>query len=67
MIEVYSTEYCPRCKMLKERLINKNIEFKENQDEKEMADLGFTTIPVLKTDDGEFLDFGKAIAWINSL
>ncbi len=67
MIEVYSTEYCPRCKMLKERLNSKNIEFKENQNEEEMANLGFTTIPILKTEDGELLDFGKAIAWINSL
>lgn len=67
MIELYSTETCPRCKILKERLKNKNIEFKENQNEEEMTNLGFTTIPMLKTDKGEFLDFGKAIAWINSL
>ena len=67
MIELYSTEYCPRCKMLKERLNNKNIEFKENQNEEEMQELGFTTIPMIRTDSGELLDFGKAITWINSL
>ncbi len=67
MIEIYSTQSCPRCKMLKERLENKNIDFKEIQDEKEIIKLGFMTAPIVKKDDGEILDFGKAISWINSL
>ena len=67
MIEIFTTESCPRCKMLKQRMMEKNIDFKENTDEEEMANLGFMTIPMLKTDDGELLDFGKAISWINSL
>lgn len=67
MVEIFSTEYCPRCKMLKARMKEKNIEFKENQNEEEMQELGFTTIPMIRTDSGELLDFGKAITWINSL
>ncbi|MBQ6631350.1 MAG: hypothetical protein IJH55_04360 [Romboutsia sp.] len=53
--------------MLKQRMTEKNIDFKENNNEEEMANLGFMTVPMLRTDDGELLDFGKAISWINSL
>ena len=67
MIEIFTTEGCARCKMLKQRMIDKNIDFKENNDEEEMAKLGFMTVPMLRTDEGELLDFGKAISWINSL
>ena len=67
MIEIFTTEGCARCKMLKQRMIDKNIDFKENTDEEEMAKLGFMTVPMIRTDEGELLDFGKAIAWINSL
>lgn len=67
MIEVYSTQTCPRCKLLKERLNSKNIAFKENEDEKEMLKLGFTSVPMVRTEDDKLLDFGQAISWINSL
>ena len=67
MIEVYSTQTCPRCKLLKERLTDKNIAFKENQDEEKMLKLGFTSVPMVRTEDNQLLDFGQAISWINSL
>ena len=67
MIEVYSTQTCPRCKLLKERLNSKNIAFKENKDEKEMLKLGFIYVPMVRTEDNKLLDFGQAISWINSL
>jgi glutaredoxin len=67
MIEVYSTQTCPRCKLLKERLNSKNIAFKENKDEEEMLKLGFTSVPMVRTEDNKLLDFGQAISWINSL
>lgn len=67
MIEIFTTDYCPRCKMLKERLKTKGVEFKENTNEEEMVELGFSTVPMLRTEDNELLDFGQAISWINSL
>lgn len=67
MVEIFTSESCPRCKMLKERMKDKGIDFKENQDEEEMVKLGFTSIPMIRTEDDEVLDFGKAISWINSL
>lgn len=66
MIEIFSTQTCPRCKILKEKMKSKGVEFIENQDEEEMKKLGIMSVPVLRK-DGELLDFGKAISWINSL
>lgn len=66
MIEIFSTETCPRCKILKEKMKNKGVDFVENRDIEEMEKLGIMSVPVLRK-DGELLDFGKAISWINSL
>lgn len=66
MIEIYTTESCARCKLLKERMKAKGINFKENQDEDEIIKLGFLTAPIVKLEDGELLDFGKAVSWVNS-
>lgn len=66
MIEIFSTETCPRCNILKEKMKDKNIDFIENRDIEEMEKLGIMSVPVLRK-DGELLDFGKAISWINSL
>lgn len=67
MLEIFTTETCPMCEMLKDKLITKGITFKENHDLDEIIKLGFETVPVLKTEDGEYLDFGKANAFVNSL
>lgn len=66
MIEIFSTETCPRCKILKEKMEDKGVDFVENRDIEEMEKLGIMSVPVLRK-DGELLDFGKAISWINSL
>lgn len=66
MIEIFSTETCPRCKILKAKMEDKGVDFVENRDIEEMEKLGITSVPVLRK-DGELLDFGKAISWINSL
>lgn len=67
MLEIFTTEACPMCKMLKDKLITKGIAFKENHDLDGIIKLGFETVPVLKTEDGEYLDFGKANVFVNSL
>ena len=67
MLEIFTTETCPMCVMLKDKMKAKGIDFKENHDLDEIIKLGFETVPVLKTEDGEYLDFGKAVALVNSL
>lgn len=67
MIKIYSQETCPRCGVLKSKLEAKGVEYEEITDIKEIRKLGIMSVPYMKIDDGELMDFGKAIAWVNSL
>ena len=64
-IVLYSTG-CPRCNVLETKLKNKGILFEEVNDEDIMINKGFDTVPVLEV-DGNYMDFGKANEFINSL
>lgn len=64
MITIYTTETCPRCKILKMKLQSKNIEYVENHNEEEMKELGIMSVPYMKVDD-KLMDFAEANAWIN--
>lgn len=54
---------CPRCKILKTKLEQSNIEFKENNDVELMTQRGFTTVPMLEV-DGVIYNFKEAVKWI---
>lgn len=63
-IVLYSTG-CPKCKVLKSKLMEKNIEFVENNSIEEMTKLGITQVPVLSV-YGVLLDFKNAVTWVNN-
>lgn len=63
MIKMYST-HCPKCKILETKLKQKNIEYEECTDINEMLSKGIETVPILEV-DGQMLDFGKAVKWVN--
>jgi len=64
---MYSNETCSKCKMLKERLLKKNIKYDIEQDNfDELIEHGFTTVPILKVNN-EFLTFHDAIKFVNSI
>lgn len=63
MIKLYST-YCPRCRVLKEKLDSKNIHYELNTNTQEMISLGLVNAPALQLEDGTLLDFGQAVKWI---
>lgn len=63
MIKFYSTN-CPRCNILKKKLDDKNIQYEIHTDTQEMINLGLVNAPALEFEDGQLLDFGKAIKWI---
>lgn len=65
MITIYTTETCPRCKILKKKLIDKNIDYVEVNDMDKLLELNIVEVPVLKIDDTMF-DFAAANAWINN-
>lgn len=64
MITIYTTQTCPKCKILKKKLQEKGIEYKEFNDEDEMQRMGILSVPVMDV-DGEQLDFHAAIKYVN--
>lgn len=63
MITLYST-HCPRCRVLEDKLEDKDIKYTVVTDVEEMSKLNIMSIPMLKVDD-ELLPFKEANDWIN--
>ena len=59
MVVLFSTG-CPKCRVLEQKLNQKNIDFTFNDNIDEIIEKGFMTAPVLKVDD-DYLEFGQAI------
>lgn len=64
-VVLYST-HCPKCEVLEKKLTQKNVEFEEINDVKEIRKTGYLTVPLLKVND-EIMDFKAAIDWVNSI
>ena len=62
-VTLYSTG-CPRCKILKQKLKEKNIPYEECEDMDVMLSLGIMSVPYLKIDE-QLLDFRDALLWAN--
>jgi hypothetical protein len=62
-IVLYSTG-CPKCKILKSKLLNKGISYIEINDVGVMIESGFLEAPVLEVDSRK-MNFLEANAWIN--
>lgn len=63
---IYFGNGCPKCKILLTKLEEKDIMYKKSESLQEIIDLGFKSVPVLKVAD-EYLDFGKAVEYINKI
>lgn len=66
MVKIYTTEVCPRCKVLKTKLDSKDIEYEEITDVSEIEKLGILSVPYMQVDDEELMDFATANSWINN-
>lgn len=64
MITIYTTETCPKCRILKKKLEEKGIEYEEFTDEAEMQRMGILSVPVM-TVDGKVMDFPQAVQYVN--
>jgi glutaredoxin len=64
MVTIYTTETCPKCKVLKAKLEQKGIEYCETNDVNILEQKGIISVPVLAVDDNYML-FKEAIDWIN--
>ena len=63
MVTLFSTN-CPKCRVLEQKLNQKNISFNKNSDMNEVIEKGFMSAPILKIDD-IYLDFTSAVKWVN--
>lgn len=63
MITLFSTN-CPKCRVLEQKLNNKNVEYIKDSNMDEIINQGFMSAPVLKIDD-IYLDFTSAVKWVN--
>ena len=63
-IILYSTG-CPRCEMLKQKLVEKNIAYEEVNDVDKIIGRGILEVPVLSVGQ-QLLDFRDAFIWVNS-
>ena len=64
---------CPKCNVLKAKLKEKNITFKENNNIEELISMNIKTLPILKivekvneNIEEKFLNFLTANGWVNS-
>lgn len=64
MIILFSTN-CPKCRVLEQKLNQKNIDFIVSDNIDEVIEKGFMSVPILKIDD-KYLEFGDAVKWVNS-
>lgn len=60
------TTHCPRCEVLKTKLLNKKIAFEEETSIVKMKELGIDNVPVLNI-NGTLKNFIEAIKWINEV
>lgn len=63
---LYTTETCPRCKVLKMKLQAKNVEYIEISDMDVIEAKGIKSVPVLEV-DGEMLNLSQANDFIKTL
>lgn len=66
MVKIYTTDTCPRCKVLKTKMDEKGILYESITDVKEIQKLGIMSVPYMQVDDGELMDFATANTWINN-
>lgn len=62
MVTLFSTN-CPKCRVLEQKLNQKNIAFDISDNIQEVIDQGFMSAPVLKIGD-DYMDFTTAITWL---
>lgn len=63
-IILYSNN-CPKCRVLKNKLNEAKIEFKEMNDIEIMQNLGFTYMPRLDV-YGQVMNFSEAVNWVKT-
>lgn len=64
-VKVYTSKICPRCKVLKTKLQNANIDFDEISGD-DAVKAGISEVPVMEV-DGKRMYFSESIHWIQNM
>ena len=65
MVKLY-TNHCRKCEILTAKLKEKNVEYEVFDDEQWLRDNGYDLMPILEV-DGEKLNYGDAVKYVNNL
>lgn len=57
---------CPKCKILKQKLDQKNVVYEECNDMDVMLSKGFMSMPILEV-NGEIKDYLNAVNWLKEI
>lgn len=63
---LYTTQGCPKCRILKQRLDEAGLQYTETQDVSKLIEMGFQSAPILEKDNGELLGFKEALDYIKA-
>lgn len=67
-IVVYSQPGCGKCAVIKNKLQNKGVSYRECESVVEMVNLGLKSTPAVKTENGELIkEFIEINKWVESL
>ena len=64
-IILYTLNTCSRCQIIKAKMQDKKMQFKEVYDVNLMVEKGIRSVPYLEV-DGDLMDFRRGIQWVNA-
>lgn len=59
------TQDCPKCEVLKKKLMQKNLSFETSSDFSKLVENNIDSLPVLEVDEN-LLEFSEAIKYVNN-
>lgn len=66
-VYLYTLPLCPKCRVLKKKLEQQNIEYIEMVNSEDLAIEGIVDFPVLETLNGIRYSFEEAVEWLKSI
>lgn len=65
MSKILHSNGCPKCKILKKKLDDAKIEYKEKHDPEFLTNHGFFSFPAMEI-DGKAFNFYESVIWIKN-
>lgn len=63
---IYTQANCPKCKILKKKLDDKNVQYTECSDVNILVSKGVEFTPMLEV-DGDIMNYSAAVKWVNEV